>query len=408
MKIIHTSDWHIGHTFLNYERKDEFLYFFQQLHALIERETPELLLISGDIFHHNNPSAESTAFYFHELMQLKQLSSNLQIIITAGNHDSPSRLQAPAVILDNFNIHIVGCVPKENGEILWDKMLIPIYNHDHILSAVCMAVPFLRRGDYNHVGEEESDLAGIRHFYDTLYEKARTMAGTLPVIATAHIGIVSNNKEETIIGSLEAQASSVFPEGIDYVALGHIHKAYPVNRQLHIRYSGSPLPISMNAINRDHYVLVVDFSGNLLEKSKKADKISVNPVKMNLLRPVLLLPETPQLLDVVLDRIRQIPDEAEGYVELNLLQTELIPDSRERLFAALEEKKMRFVGLRITTPQVAETAQTITINSLEELQQLDPTTLAKQYFIKKTGVEMDEKYQKMLQEVIANTNQPNH
>jgi exonuclease SbcD len=392
MKIIHTSDWHIGHFFQNWDRKDEFYCFFEQLHHIIIKEKPDALIVAGDIFHNGNPAAESVAFYYRELMTLKQLAPDLQIIIVAGNHDSPSRLQAPAVILHNFNIHIVGTVPKQDGAVIWDKMLFPLY-HNGTMAAVCMAVPFLRRGDCERHTNDEHEGVSVRRFYATLFEKAQAMADTLPIIATAHMAIAADEKMEQTVGAVDTLSSNIFPEEINYVALGHIHKAYPVGGNPAIRYSGSPLPISLNARNRQHQVLLVEFEGR--------GKPVIKPLPVEVPIPVMLVPETPAPLPELLAALRALPDEAELYLEANWLQTEPVVNIRDRIFSTLEGKKARFCGIKTTLPTTEATHSRMAITTVEELQNLNPETLATQFFLRKNGVEMTDTVRKLLQEAIA-------
>jgi exonuclease SbcD len=392
MKIIHTSDWHIGHFFQNWDRKTEFCCFFEQLHHRIVEEKPDVLIVAGDIFHNGNPAAESVAFYYQELMTLKQIAPDLQIIIVAGNHDSPSRLQAPAVILHNFNIHIIGAVPKQDGVVAWEKMLFPLY-HNGTVAAVCMAVPFLRRGDCERHSDDESEGMSVRRFYATLFEKAQAMAGTLPIIATAHLAIAADESIEQTVGAVDSLASNIFPEEISYVALGHIHKAYPVGGNPTIRYSGSPLPVSLNARNRQHQVLLVELEGT------RKPVIKSLPVEVPI--PVRLVPEIPEPLPELLVALRALPDETEIYLEANWLQTEPIANVRDRIFAALEGKKARFCGIKTTLPASGIIHKRIAITTIEELQSLNPETLAIQYFLRKNGVEMSDTVRELLQEAIA-------
>jgi exonuclease SbcD len=392
MKIIHTSDWHIGHFFQNWDRKEEFCFFFEQLHRIIIEEKPDVLIVAGDIFHNGNPAAESVTFYYQELMFLKQLAPNLQIIIVAGNHDSPSRLQAPAVILHNFNIHIVGLVPKQKGEVAWEEMLFPLY-HNGALAGICMAVPFLRRGDYERQSNEENEWTSLRRFYATLFEKAQVMAGELPIIATAHLAIAADDTTEQTIGAVDSLAYTVFPEEISYVALGHIHKAYPVGGNPAVRYSGSPLPTSLNARNRQHQVILVEFKGD------RKPHIKLLPIEVPV--PVRLVPDLPVPLSELVAALRALPNEDKIYLEANWLQTEPVADVRDRIFAALEGKKARFCGIKTTIPTTEKASDCISITTVEELQNLNPEKLAMQYFLRKNGVEMSDTVRELLQETIA-------
>ena len=132
MKVIHTSDWHIGQTLYQYSRDEEHKYFFNQLKNIVLEEKPDALIVSGDIFHASTPSVMAQRLYYHALVELSRLYDDLQIIVTAGNHDSPSRLEAPRELWEAFNVTVIGNLDfykevKENG-LTYDasKIQIPV------------------------------------------------------------------------------------------------------------------------------------------------------------------------------------------------------------------------------------------------------------------------------------------
>ena len=148
MRIIHTADWHIGQTFFDYDRKTEHLHFLLWLKEEIKNREIDLLLIAGDIFDTQNPSAESQKIYYSFLKEVTSENPQLQIIIIAGNHDSAARLEAPNALLEQFNVTVRGTVKRyENGEIDYNRLIVPLHAGGH-----CMAVPYLRQGDYPNVG----------------------------------------------------------------------------------------------------------------------------------------------------------------------------------------------------------------------------------------------------------------
>jgi exonuclease SbcD len=148
MKIIHTSDWHIGQTLYQYSRDEEHKYFFNQLKNILLEERPDALIVSGDIFHASTPSVMSQRLYYHTLVELSKLYDDLQIIVTAGNHDSPSRLEAPRELWEAFNVTVIGNLDfykevQENG-LTYDasKIQIPVRRNDDIVGWI-LAVPFI-------------------------------------------------------------------------------------------------------------------------------------------------------------------------------------------------------------------------------------------------------------------------
>ncbi|MBR7133948.1 MAG: exonuclease subunit SbcD, partial [Bacteroidaceae bacterium] len=108
MKIIHTADWHLGQTFYGYERAYEHRIFLSWLAKQISDREIDALLISGDVFDNPNPSAEAQSMFYDFIKRLTTENPQLRIVITAGNHDSAARLEAPAPILEGFNVTIRG------------------------------------------------------------------------------------------------------------------------------------------------------------------------------------------------------------------------------------------------------------------------------------------------------------
>src|SRR5690606_24671843 len=213
--------------------------------------------ISGDVFDLSNPSATTIRQFYTFLNKTSKACPNIQIIVTAGNHDSASRLEAPKPLLESSNIHIIGTVPKdEQGKTDFDKLIIPL-TKDGEVKAWCLAVPFLRMGDYPAIADCDNPYAeGVAALYRDLYEAAqsRQQPGQA-IIAMGHLharGVETSDMDKTerlIMGGVECIAASAFPEDIAYVALGHIHKAQRIGGKEHIRYCGSPLPMSFSEIN---------------------------------------------------------------------------------------------------------------------------------------------------------------
>src|SRR5690606_20506504 len=144
IRILHTADWHIGQLFHEYDRTYEHQQFLDWLTQTLRIAQVNVLLVSGDVFDLSNPSAASIRLFYTFLNRATSVNPDLQVIITAGNHDSASRLESPKPLLESSNIHIVGLVEKdENGAIDYDKLIIPLKDKDGSVKAWCLAVPFL-------------------------------------------------------------------------------------------------------------------------------------------------------------------------------------------------------------------------------------------------------------------------
>ena len=262
MKILHTADWHIGKKLHKHYLYEDFDLFINWLIKLITEQEIEAVLISGDVFDLANPSAEARKQYYRALLQLRK--TNCQLIITGGNHDSPSMLDAPKEILNELNVTVIGGMPSKIEE-----CLIPLQNKKGENELIVAAIPFLRDSDLRSIDEEvvyENRIEAIRKGIEATFTKAaktsKDLYPELPVLAMGHLyaaGIESSDSERDIqIGNQAAFQASQFGTEFSYVALGHIHKPQRVNAQIPTFYSGSPLPLSFSERKDEKRLLLID------------------------------------------------------------------------------------------------------------------------------------------------------
>ena len=273
MKLLHTSDWHIGRALYGRKRYEEFEAFLNWLAGLIEDENIDVLLVAGDVFDNSTPSNYAQELYYRFLCRAAA-ASHRHVVVTAGNHDSPSFLNAPKELLKFLNIHVVGCASDSPAE-----ELIVLAGPDDEPRLIVCAIPYLRDRDIRtaEAGEGNEDkerkiIEGIRDHYRKVYEAAEEKRSTLkkpvPIVAMGHLftaggqTVDGDGVRELYIGSLAQVGRDVFPEGIDYLALGHLHIPQRVGGSDFIRYSGSPLPIGFGEAGQGKSVALVDFSGN--------------------------------------------------------------------------------------------------------------------------------------------------
>jgi exonuclease SbcD len=281
MKFLHTSDWHIGRSLYGRKRYDEFSAFLDWLAGFIEDQGMDALLVAGDIFDTGTPSNRAQEMYYGFLCRVSA-SSCRHVVIIAGNHDSPSFLNAPKEILKALQVHVVGAVTEDPE----DEILVlkdPSGNPE----AVVCAVPYLRDRDIRvaEVGESLEDknmklIQGIEAHYAEvarLTEEKRKTCGDIPVIALGHLfaaggkTLEGDGVRELYVGSLARVGKEVFSPAFDYVALGHLHLAQTVGGEPHIRYSGSPIPMGFGEAGREKKVIRVEFQG-------RAPEISEHPI----------------------------------------------------------------------------------------------------------------------------------
>ncbi|MEK6713298.1 MAG: exonuclease SbcCD subunit D C-terminal domain-containing protein [Nitrospirota bacterium] len=272
MKIIHTSDWHIGRALYGCKRYEEFEAFLAWLGEFIVKDHVDVLLVAGDIFDNSTPSNRAQELYYHFLYRVAN-SSCRHVVITAGNHDSPSFLNAPKEVLRFLNVHVVGSVsdsPKDDVLVLSGQNGKP--------ELIVCAVPYLRDCDIRkaEAGESMEDkerkmVEGIRSHYRNVCLEAekiqQEMERPVPIVAMGHIftaggrTVDGDGVRELYVGSLAHVGNDVFPECIDYLALGHLHIPQKVGNSETRRYSGSPLPMGFGEANQEKMVLKVEFSG---------------------------------------------------------------------------------------------------------------------------------------------------
>ena len=402
MKLLHTADWHIGQQFFGYDRKEEHTYFFDWLRKAIKEQQVDVLLVAGDVFDSPNPSAGSQKIYYRFLREVTTENPNLQTVIIAGNHDSSGRLEAPNPLLEEMNVHVRGIVRKnEYGEIDYQQLFVPL-SIDREVKAWCIAVPYLRQGDYPNA---ESYAKGVSALYDKLYLELQQIKGNdLPVVVMGHLQAtgseVSENdrSERTIIGGLECISPEVFDKNdIVYTALGHLHKPQRVSKRENVRYAGSPLPMSFAEKNYKQGANLIEIENGQL---KNIERLDFEP-----LASLISLPKQPKPLAEVLEDIKLLPDgeitKVSPYLELKVLLTEPEPSMRNQIEEALQGKAVR---LATAVPFKVKSDRESKMITYEELKTINPIEMADDVFASRYGSEMPDKMKSLLQTVIHEIN----
>ncbi len=403
MKLLHTADWHIGQTFYEYDRTFEHEQFLIWLIDVIKTNDIDLLLISGDVFDVSNPSAASIKLFYTFLKNVIAASPQLQIIITAGNHDSASRLEAPKPLLASSNIHIVGLVTQNEGIIDYEKLVIPLKDKENNTIAWCLAVPFLRNGDYPEVTDAESPYTeGVAELYKQIYTYTNNIKQPgQAIIAMGHLhtsgaSVSEKDKSERVIlGGTELIDANAFNENIIYTALGHIHRPQKVGGKEHIRYSGSPIPMSFSEHNYNHQVVMVTIEGDEL---KQIAALPI-PVTVSLKR----IPATYKPLSEVkklLSELNEVIDDKNlwPYIEVRVLLDEPQPALRHEIETVLENKHVRLATIISATPKSSEDEQET--NSINQLSDLNPLDVFKKVYQSKYKTETPEVFIKLFNEVV--------
>ena len=272
MRILHTSDWHLGNRWKDKSREEEFDAFLKWLLGVMEEQKVDVLLVSGDIFDNATPS-DGILEKFSQFISRADSTGCKNIILTGGNHDGVSQLEASAPLLKRHHAHMVSSLKVDTAE----KCLIEISDNEQQVQGLVCAVPFLRVRDVSvNVPDGDYQLSyirGVNQVYATvaaLAEEWKAQHPNLPVICMGHLpvtGATPTESTRSVIGYVDCAELSIFPEVFDYVALGHIHKGYSLNNG-RIRYSGSPLAMGIDEVENEHRIVLVEMNGeNVSAKS---------------------------------------------------------------------------------------------------------------------------------------------
>ncbi len=380
LTVFHTADWHLGQSFCGYDRDYEHCCFLNWLLEEMQSQKPDALIVAGDVFDTINPSAVAQKRLYNFLANAHAQLPNLQIVVTAGNHDAGARLEAPAGLLDSLNIAVVGTVGQDAaGNIDVAKFLVPLKDSAGVVQVIAIAVPFLRPSDVPLV-ENAADpyLDGVRELYRVTTEAAdklrveRNPDSALIAMGHCHLhgGEESRDSERRlVIGGAEAIGPETFDSRIAYVALGHLHRAQQFDGG-RIRYSGSPIPLSFAEANYQHQVIRLTF-----EKTQLASlaEIPIPPAAMLLRIPV----SGAARIDDVVSQLEALPSDAallleqHPFLEVRVLEEGPDPLRRRRVEQAIEGKPLRLASIKVESAE----QEAIAGNPAMEFEHVDLKTI---------------------------------
>lgn len=369
MRLIHSSDWHLGHMLRGeVTRELEHQAFLTWLLERCVQEEADALVITGDVFDTATPSASAERMWFEFLAAARRARPTMDIIAIAGNHDSPARLGASSAVLRELGVHVVGGLPRTaDGALDLERILIPIAGGRGLVAAV----PFLRPMDLP--ADAADPLTAI---YQEVVAAARERrAPEQALIVTGHLYVAGADAQflserRVSVGGQESAPLRLFPDDISYTALGHIHRAQRVGRDT-IRYAGSPIALSLDEADHKHQALAIDFDG------ARAAEIRALPVPR--LIDIVRVPRRGAApLAEVLAALEALPPAAEGpdafrpYLEIVVALERPEPRLRALVEAALEGKRARLVYLHVEqTGDRAALGDRVTQQRLAELDPRD-------------------------------------
>ncbi len=371
MKILHTSDWHLGRSLYGRKRYAEFSAFLNWLLRTIEDEKVDALLVAGDVFDTSTPSNRAQELYYQFLCRVAA-SCCRHVVVIAGNHDSPSFLNAPKELLRALNVHVVGSIT----ETLDDEVIV-LQSDDKPEAIVC-AVPYLRDKDIRTVkpGDTIDDknaklVEGLKNHYADVCAIAEQKQAEfnnaghdgIPIVAMGHLftaggkTVDGDGVRELYMGSLAHVGKDVFPSSIDYLALGHLHVPQAVGNAEHIRYSGSPIPMGYGEATQVKKVILIEFNSTM----PKIQELPV-PCFQELVRIVGSLDDIHAKLEELKTR------ESSAWLEIDYTGNDIVDNLREMLDEAISDSTMeirRIKNRRVMDRVINRVAEDETLDDLD-------------------------------------------
>ena len=354
MKILHTSDWHLGQHFMGKSRRDEHKAFIDWLLALVDKKSIDAVIIAGDVFDTGSPPSYAREMYHQLVLDMK--ARQCQLVIVAGNHDSVSMLNESKSLLTYLDTQVSSQANLDDI----DSHVIPLKDKKGEVSAWVCAVPYLRPKDVMQsvAGQSEQDkklglLQMIGDFYQRVFdaacEKNNALKTPVPIIGTGHLtavgGQVSESVRDLYVGTLEALPTSVFP-AFDYLALGHIHRAQPISKSGRFRYSGSPIPLSFDELGRDKTVVIFDTA--LLDADTFVEDLfaeSVDPVQLVTIPNFQPMASMKGNLKEVIKQISalELAEDKILWLEVTVIADEYLSDVHKRLLEVIDGKPIELL-----------------------------------------------------------------
>lgn len=383
MKILHTSDWHLGHMLYNFDRTEEQQAMLDQMADIVSEHKPDVFLLCGDVYHTSQPSAAVQTMLTKGLVKIHQACPEMTIVMTAGNHDSGSKHEIFRIPWEALNVYAIGQLDKEQP----DSHIIEVPDKGWVL-----AVPY---------ANERNIPEGF--FQQLLDRVAERNKDGWPVVMTAHTTVKGcdfaghDHATELTVGGIDSLELSQMGEGYDYLALGHIHHEQFVHSGKHnVRYSGTPIPVSFDETYAHSISMVTIGRHGDTPKVEKIEIINPHPL-------VTLPPEGLATWDEAKELLAKFPADIPAYIRLNVGVDGYLPvgaiAEAERL---TEGKCCRFcyINAKRKNDTTAE-AKTMTV---QEFKSEDPIEIAKD-IAAQADVTFDDEMTEMFNEALRQVNE---
>ena len=412
MKIISTSDWHIGNLFHGNDRLPEHKHFLDWMLGQLKLQRPDALLVAGDVFDNGNPSAAAQAAYYEFLADATQMCPDLQIIITAGNHDSAPRIEAPRPLLSRYKVEIRGTVQRlwKDGKWIndYDDLIIPVEDSEG-KRVVVIAVPYLR----SDVMHNSSYSQGVTDFLSEATSRARELYPGDKLLMMTHMyakgaDIAQKDaSEKIVIGGQEEVNMEGWNEHPDYMTCGHIHKRQKVWNTEWARYTGSVLPMSFAEAEYTHGVDLITIND--------LGEFNVEQLIYEPQHKLRMLPETDvelnekQLKKLIYKELRDRGADGKltdsfDYVVLKIKLDKVDNDLIMELEGIVNSKDAVLCKIQKIIPaiQISTIVGNQNLTSIDDILDRDPLDTLHEAFTLKHKAEMNERQVTMLKELVSN------
>ncbi|MDO6680733.1 exonuclease subunit SbcD [Oceanobacter sp. 5_MG-2023] len=378
MKILHTSDWHLGQSFFTKSRKAEHQAFLDWLLTQVRRYNIDAVIVAGDVFDTGTPPSYAREMYNRFIVAISQC--HCRLVILAGNHDSVSTLNESRQLVACLDTQVVASIsPLDPHEQLIELEYRHGSEREHgdaagPVGAIVCAIPFIRPRDVLQSRAGESGLEkrqalgeAIQQHYQRVYQAALALKTSkqldVPIIATGHLTALGVSQSDSVrdiyIGSLDGFAADGFPPA-DYIALGHIHRPQRVAKSEHIRYSGSPIPLSFDELKTTKQVVMVEFSGS--------HTVAITPVDVPVFQPMAVIKGDLAAIEQGLLAYQHIPADQPVWLCIEVEQQDYLADLPQRIQAlteglaveVLQLRRSRLRGRQVLTRQAQETLAELT------------------------------------------------
>ncbi len=403
MKILHTSDWHLGHTLYNYDRSQEQQAFLEQLSRIVAEEKPDAMVVSGDIYHYSTPSVTTQKMYTDGMLEIHRACPEMAIVVTAGNHDSSSKLEIDSNLWNHFGVKVVGNIERNQEEVNLGKHIVEVRDKEGELKGYIIAVPHVYPQNFPMLDTETPREERQARFFQALQDEVEKInTDELPVVLMAHLSIEGSDRtgHDETAGGIEYVPISSMGEGYDYLALGHIHCPQDIKGNgRHARYCGTPLPVNFDE-TYPHSVSIIEV--------RRHEAPQIRTVEIENPMPLVTLPKEAVTFEEAIKLLEEYPDDKPAYIRLNvLIKDYLAPDCNERASGAVKGKKCKYCYIKSNREKQASDDRARHI-SIQEMQEMSPLEIAKLYYQEAEGEEMDEELCALMDAAVQKVREKNN